>query len=359
MKIDYEYIKEYVESFGYELKSKVYIRSNVRLDMMCDKGHECSISWDNFKYGRRCKTCSNIKKSNMFKFDYDGVRKYIESFGCRLISRDYINNNTKLDMYCKCGEKFAKNFNNFKRSPKCSNCSKTERGLQRRHSCEYVKSFVESFGYKLLSEYTTSNEKILIQCNNNHNPYEVKFGNFHSGKRCPHCSKSYKPTIEEVKQFINSIGYKCLDDEYVNMKQKLLLECDKGHLIRMTLRDLKAGCRCVECGVSRGERKVVNYLKLNNINYIYNSPYFKDLISDIGNPLRPDFILEKYKIWIEYDGEFHYKPINGVKLLERQQYLDKLKDEYANENGWKMIRIPYWEFDNIENILNNNINNKK
>ena len=30
---------------------------------------------------------------------------------------------------------------------------------------------------------------------------------------------------------------------------------------------------------------------------------------------------------------------------------DKRKDEYAKKHGWKLIRIPYWEFDNIENIL--------
>ena len=31
---------------------------------------------------------------------------------------------------------------------------------------------------------------------------------------------------------------------------------------------------------------------------------------------------------------------------------DKIKNKYAKKHSWKLIRIPYWEFDNIETILN-------
>ena len=37
--------------------------------------------------------------------------------------------------------------------------------------------------------------------------------------------------------------------------------------------------------------------------------------------------------------------------FETLQAYDKRKDEYAKKNGWKLIRIPYWEFENIESIL--------
>ena len=37
---------------------------------------------------------------------------------------------------------------------------------------------------------------------------------------------------------------------------------------------------------------------------------------------------------------------------------DKIKDEYAKEHDWKLIRIPYWEYDNIENILIKELNLK-
>lgn len=108
---------------------------------------------------------------------------------------------------------------------------------------------------------------------------------------------------------------------------------------------------CPVCSASKGERIIKNWLDRMSIKYCYNQQYFKDLLSEKENPLRPDFILPKHKIWIEYDGEFHYKPILGEVELQRQQKYDKRKNKYAKKHGWKLIRIPYWEFDNIENIL--------
>lgn len=31
---------------------------------------------------------------------------------------------------------------------------------------------------------------------------------------------------------------------------------------------------------------------------------------------------------------------------------DKIKNEYAQKHNWIMIRIPYWDFNKIETILN-------
>ena len=37
--------------------------------------------------------------------------------------------------------------------------------------------------------------------------------------------------------------------------------------------------------------------------------------------------------------------------LETTKYNDKIKDKYCVDNNIKLLRIPYWEFENIENIL--------
>ena len=87
------------------------------------------------------------------------------------------------------------------------------------------------------------------------------------------------------------------------------------------------------------------------MDYVCDKPYFDDLIGIGGGVLRPDFILPKEKIWIEYDGEFHYKDIYKDGYHEKQLINDKRKNKYAKINGWNLIRIPYIEFDNIENIL--------
>ena len=65
---------------------------------------------------------------------------------------------------------------------------------------------------------------------------------------------------------------------------------------------------------------------------------------------------------IEYDGIQHYKSIEyfgGMESLKSQQRRDKIKNEYCNENKIPLLRIPYWNYDNIVNILNEIFKNIK
>nr|DAT80316.1 MAG TPA: restriction enzyme [Bacteriophage sp.] len=42
---------------------------------------------------------------------------------------------------------------------------------------------------------------------------------------------------------------------------------------------------------------------------------------------------------------------DSISTYKSQQKKDSLKTEYCNRNGIKLIRIPYTDFDNVENIL--------
>lgn len=77
--------------------------------------------------------------------------------------------------------------------------------------------------------------------------------------------------------------------------------------------------------------------------------------------LRFDFYLPDYNLMIEYDGEQHYKPVKYGKMsdkkakenLEKVQKYDQLKNEYCKENNINLLRIPYWEKENIDEIIYN------
>ena len=67
--------------------------------------------------------------------------------------------------------------------------------------------------------------------------------------------------------------------------------------------------------------------------------------------MRPDFWLPDYNLVIEYDGEYHYtarQRKNGLLLTKKR---DEKKDSLLKEHNIKILRIPYWEQSNIENIL--------
>ena len=68
-----------------------------------------------------------------------------------------------------------------------------------------------------------------------------------------------------------------------------------------------------------------------------------------------DFYLEKQNLLIEFQGIQHYEPVEifgGEKQFKIQQEHDKRKREYAINNNIKLLEIPYWDFDNVEEILN-------
>ena len=76
----------------------------------------------------------------------------------------------------------------------------------------------------------------------------------------------------------------------------------------------------------------------------------------MGNGLLSyDFYLIDYNILIEYQGLQHekYKPgfHKSEKDFEYQQEHDRRKKEYAQNNNINLLEIWYWDYDNVEKIL--------
>jgi hypothetical protein len=96
-----------------------------------------------------------------------------------------------------------------------------------------------------------------------------------------------------------------------------------------------------------------------NTDYFYNESY--DNVRD-KSLLRFDFRLETADepIFIEFDGAFHYFPIRKSSVITPEEAeakhtqtkkRDKIKNDYCNDNGLLLLRIPYWEQKNIHKIV--------
>ena len=120
---------------------------------------------------------------------------------------------------------------------------------------------------------------------------------------------------------------------------------------------------CMGKGVgSNGEKNIKKCLSdlgfLLDIDYVFNQT-FQPLSQYTNKNLRPDFRFLHHNIIIEYDGIQHFKPkdFGGMPKEQAEQQFketqenDKLKDDFCKENNFKMIRIPYTEFENTLSIL--------
>lgn len=106
---------------------------------------------------------------------------------------------------------------------------------------------------------------------------------------------------------------------------------------------------CTGTKKSIGEEKIEQSLNDLGISYMREKT-FPDLRSPKGACLRYDFWIPKLKTIIEYDGQQHYVPVEiwgGIEHLQYLQQCDKIKDDYAREKGYKIIRVNYKDKNNI------------
>lgn len=135
-----------------------------------------------------------------------------------------------------------------------------------------------------------------------------------------------------------------------------LCQCECGNKVIVNSIELKKGdtlsCGCLRA--SFGERAIEKLLQTNNINY-KKEYIFPDLVSNNNIPLRFDFAIlnnnNEIERLVEYDGEQHYlEKTNDFwkrDSLSKRQEKDRIKNDYCNLHRIKLIRIPYWEKNNI------------
>ena len=172
------------------------------------------------------------------------------------------------------------------------------------------------------------------------------------------CQKIIK-SRENNGKFINEVGNKYglltvleKDEELSNKKHRAywLCRCDCGNLKTVSSKCLREG-KTQSCGcnsISRGEYKINQILTELQFNFL------REYAVKINNiRYRFDFALfdnnQNFICFIEYDGSQHYK--DGIHWTETKndiQQRDKIKNEYCQKHNIPLIRIPYWELDNID-----------
>ena len=292
------------------------------------------------------------------KLTLEEVKEYYLKYDMIFLDEEY--KGTKYSHKVLCKKNNHINFirlDNFKRKHKCPQCTRHNPYTEKE-----VKEYIESFGYKMLNHYKGIHDELLLQCPNNH-IYKTSFNSFKSNNcRCGKCknietASKRKYSIEYIREYMKSFGYTLLTDKYINNKQRLEIMCGKGHIFQMSFSKFKnSNHRCPLCKMTNGEQEIEEILKDFNILYNYQYP-FDDCKNKECLPF--DFYLPQYNCCIEYDGEYHYHyNYFGNTLLDlmNRKYKDNIKTNYCQQNNIKLIRIPYWDFNNIKNILKQQLN---
>lgn len=251
----------------------------------------------------------------------------------------------------------------------CYNCrhiKRYENNLHKRQDELYLKALqaCQQNGYVLLSS------KFDILCNTSyikylcprHGEHTMRVSNFINGKGCPDCvpennSERFRLSVNEVEQRIQECGGKLLNkNDYINRHERNLLveccECKTPFVTSLVLFTQHGGQVCDACrnSESLGEKRIECYLQNNQIKFVPQQ-CFSDCRDQ--RPLPFDFYLPDYNTLIEFDGRQHFEDTHYFTYpIDMVRKHDEIKNNYCQANGINLIRIPYWDINQIEQILN-------
>lgn len=116
---------------------------------------------------------------------------------------------------------------------------------------------------------------------------------------------------------------------------------------------------CPLCSETTGEREVRLHLQKKHIDFTAQVEIENIRPKELPRQyLRVDFYIKKYKLFIEYNGEQHYKDCTWFKGrggFEMQQLRDEVLREYCQKYNYNLLEIKYSDFDNIGRLIQEKI----
>lgn len=159
------------------------------------------------------------------------------------------------------------------------------------------------------------------------------------------CKKKYNDRFD-YSQFV-----------YVNNDTKGLVTCKEHHYSYMITPwgHLRGAGGCPFCTGSEGEVHIRTWLENHHINFVPQYPIPNENLFCKRQHLMIDFYLPDYRMFIEMNGEQHYKYIacfhQDSWTFEDQQIRDESLRQYSKRHNVRLLVIKYNEIKNIPKIL--------
>jgi len=363
-----DFKKVHADKYSYEyLSDEMYLNTKQLLPILCKN---CSKIFyqnaNNHKSGKGCPVCKipKLKKPRKRVSEHieDFKKVHLDKYDYSLINeKNYKSTDIKVPIICKrCNEVFYQKPNAHKRGNGCPKCKikKTRKSVSE-HIEDFKKVHLDKYDYSLINEknYKSTVYKLPIICKRCNEVFYQKPNAHKMGHGCKKCSilNQKKSKSYYIKKFLKIHGDKYnynLFKNYSFARDKIKIICNNCNCVFETsVLNHVSGVGCPKCNSSKGEFKIQQYLKENNIKYL-KEYVFKECCNI--KPLRFDFYLPDKNILIEYDGEQHFKPVEyfgGEEAFKRIQKTDKIKTDFAKIKNIPLIRIKYKDFDKIEKIL--------
>lgn len=245
-----EELQLYAIDFGGKCLSKEYTNESTPLEWRCEIGHTWDARFQIIKQGGWCPQCIKHRKKELILED---IKEIVAKKGYKCLSKEYINDYTKLEFKCSQGHIWMASPNNIKQGSGCRKCADILNGFKKRDSIESFYKIAMEHGGKCLSKiYTLSYDKLEFQCAEGH-IWKTKAVNVKNKRWCPKCAytnrqNNHRDSIEIYRKIAKERGGKCLSTEYINSHEKLKFQCSEKHQWSAIAIDVKRENWCPSCG---------------------------------------------------------------------------------------------------------------
>ena len=350
--------KEYKMQYANYLRAINKFHENACQDCSAKRSAELSLTK---RQGKMYLVCSNFCK--------------IHNYTLITTKEELINNKSEVKYICPIHGLCVTRYTNIQHGTQCYKCSriqalknKNKTTLPRRQDLLYSKALKvsEDQGYELVSkkeEIINNRTYIRYKCPD-HGLKEMRIANYNNYRGCSDCAIKnlnvlFRLDSEEVEKRIENLGGKLHNkEEYINTAEENLIidcpYCGDPFTTSLNLFCQHGGQACPNCRntESIGEKKIRIYLEEHKI--VFEQEKWFSNCRDI-NPLPFDFYLPNSNKIIEFDGRQHFEQSSLFyhTPFPEQKSHDEIKNKYCKDNNIELLRIPYWEINNINNILDN------
>jgi DNA-directed RNA polymerase subunit RPC12/RpoP len=370
----YEDVKNNIERLGFELLSPEYINNDKYLRIKCVCGNIMEKKYsDIIRRDLNCSVCGKPKMTDRRQKRYEELIDMLSSKGYFVVEEiNFKNRDQKILVNDALGYKYlvtigyAAYDNEFRKFHPSNPFSlyNIDNWISQNE-----RSFI------MLSEkskYETCNSLLIFKCSLCLEEWDMDWEHIISGQGCPYCSGKriiWKNSIEATHP-----GYLCEWNYEKNTIKPSEISRGSGKMVWWKCHNcsyewqntpdtrIGMGVGCPNCWISRGELKILSILMEKDINYI-REYRFNDC--KFINTLEFDFAIfsdrekKELKLLLEYQGEQHYWPVDfanrgsdwAKENFDKGQKRDAIKEKYCEDNGITLVKIPYWNFNDIKNIL--------
>lgn len=324
-------------SRGGQCLSRQYQGSEKKLKWLCSEGHVWWTTPKGIRRGTWCPNCARAKSGSTQRLKLSDAKLLARGKRGRLLSKSYVNSNSKLHWRCESGHDWYAPVNNIKSGSWCPKCA----GRAPLTISDLSFTAATKNGKCLSLTHPGSHKNAKWQCSAGHIFYATP-SNVRSGKWCPHCA-GRRRTIAYFQKLAISRRGKCLSKSYLNSMSKLIWECASGHRWKAVPMAVVRGSWCPTCTSGISERMVRVTMEK-----IFGSPFPKVrpkwLLGSKGYPLELDGYNHALKLAFEHQGRQHSRSVDYFDRVKnsfnKRTERDAEKRAVCARRGIRLVEVP-------------------